>query len=208
MYVLISDSMVINGPKAWSPKSFQNTLRNELNIEVSLPQSKTDNLPIFITETVKILPASLDYSVEHNPKIHYLHGPFWDFTNDFAVGSFTPQDYSVEFVKGSLKSKIASTRYDREVAGFTTTIQNTQIKVDTSRDGRNIFIQKYLIMSENETVDSKFPEGWFTLTKSELGTIVTGITNHIEFHFNWEASTSLQIDAATSLAELDSIPIE
>ena len=208
MYVLISANTVINGPKPWSPKSFTNTLKNELNIDYVLPLTKTDNLPISITESVKILPAELDYSTTHNPKTQYLHGPFWDFSNDFATGTFIAQDYSVEFVKGALIAKIADSRYNREISGCNRTLQNTSITVDTSREGRNVYIQKYLLMADGETIQWKFPEGWFTITKAELGEIVTCVNEHIQSEFDWESNTSSQILSATTLSELDQIIVE
>jgi hypothetical protein len=106
MYVLVSDGYVINGPKSWSPRSFQNTLKNDLNIDYVLPANKTDDAPIFINETVKILPVVLDTSTPYNPKIEYLHGPFWDFTGNVATGTYTVESNHIDSIKNAFKDKL------------------------------------------------------------------------------------------------------
>lgn len=206
MYVLVANNSVLNGPKSWSPNSFRNTLVQELSIDYRLPLNKTDNEPIIISETVKILPAVLEYP-EYNFKINYIHGPFWDFSNNFATGTFTVENHSLDFVKNDLIAKIAANRYDKEIAGVQHTVQNTIVTIETDRTTRNIFFQKYILMGENDTVEWKFPERWLTLTKSELGNVVAAGASHIQNQFNWEVSKINEINSSTTLSALDSIEL-
>ena len=97
---------------------------------------------------------------------------------------------------------VAVKRYVKEVAGTKATVQNTEVTVDTSREGRNVFVQKYSLMKTGDTVNWKFPEGWLTLTKIELGTIVTAGQTHIQSFFDWEKDYSDQIDAAQTKQDL------
>lgn len=208
MYVLVSDGRVLNGPRNWSYRSFTNTLQEELGITYSLPFNKTDSVAIHISDTVKIYPAVIDDSTEYNPKIEYLHGPFWDFTNNVATGTFTVESNSLESIKGYLKSVVAANRYNKEISGITQTVNNVTVTVDTDRETRNIFFQKYLLMAENETVEWKFPEAWLTLTKTQLGSIVSNAASHIETQFAWEANKVVEIESANTAAELDVIVLE
>ena len=63
-------------------------------------------------------------------------------------------------------------------------------------------------MAENDTVEWKFPEAWITLTKSELGGIVSNAASHIENQFVWEANKVLEIESANTYSELDLIALE
>lgn len=208
MYVLVSNGRVLNGPRAWSFRSFQNTLSEELEITYSLPAVKTDNSVIHINETVKIYPAVLDETTPYNPKIEYLDGPFWDFSNDVATGTFTAKLHDLETLKLHLKSIVAANRYVKEIAGIKHTIRNTQVTIETDRDTRNIFFQKYLLMAENESVTWKFPETWLSLSKAELGGVVSAAATHIENQFIWESNKIFEIESATTHSELDAIILE
>jgi len=208
MYVLVSNGRVLNGPRTWSYRSFRNTLEEELGITYDLPTVKTDTAVININETVKIYFAVVDETASYNPKIQYLHGPFWDFSNGIATGTYTAEYHPIQTVKTYLASVIAANRYDKEIAGIQHTIRNTQVTVETDRDTRNIFFQKYLLMSENETVNWKFPETWLTLSKTELGNVVSAAATHIEDQFNWESDKLFEIESASTYEALDAIVLE
>lgn len=208
MYVLVSNGRVLNGPRSWSYRSFKSTLEEELGITYNLPLSKTDGAAIHISDTVKIYPAVIDNSTPYNPKIEYLHGPFWDFTDNVATGTFIVQNNAIDSVKDYLKSVVAANRYKKEVGGIAQTVNNITVTIDTGRDTRNIFFQKYLLMGENETVEWKFPEAWVTLTKSQLGGIVSNAASHIENQFIWEANKVNEINSANTYTELDLIVLE
>ena len=159
-----------------------------------------------ITDTVKILPASLVYQ-EYNQKTEYLDGPYWNYDNNFATGTFEIKDQSIESVKQNLISKIAANRYIKECAGIKITIQNVEVNVDTSREGRAIFIQAYTVMADNETINWKFPEAWLTLSKSELTQIIYTGASHVQETFNWESNKTIEINNCGSLQELNVIDV-
>lgn len=206
-YVLINDNFVINGPRNWNARSFESTLEDDLELEFKLPLQKTDEEPIVIDENTKILPARLEYP-GYNPKIEYIHGPFWDFSNDFAVGTFQVLPQNIEFVKHDLCQKTAGVRYNKEISGTKITIQDTEVTIDTARGVREIFVQKFLLMSDTDTVQWKFPEGWLTITKAELGSIVDAGVKHVQDMFDWEVTKCAEINSCATLEELDAVIIE
>jgi hypothetical protein len=205
-YVLIQNGYVINGPRNWNYRSFESTLEEDCEITYQLPMSYDSATPIEIAEGIRILPAELQPH-GFNPKIEYLHGPFWTFDNDLAVGTYQTVSHSVEAVQNNLKSHIANNRYNTEIAGVKATVQGQEVTVDTSRDGRNIFVLKYVLMGDNDTVEWKFPECWLTLTKTDLGIVVSAGANHIQSAFEWEASKIAEIDACTTLEALDAVDL-
>jgi hypothetical protein len=184
------------------------TLQDELGISYNLPSNKTDDTVINISDTVKIYLATLDYSTPYNPRIQYLDGPYWDYSTGVAVGTFVARDNPIESTKAYMKSIVATNRYNKEVAGTTANIQSTVVSIDTDRTTRNMFFQKYVLMGADDVVSWKFPEGWLTLTKTDLGDIVAAAVNYIQIQFDWESIVVTQIDSATTLAELAAINLE
>ena len=207
MYVLINNNQVINGPRSWNYRSFESTLEDELEITQKLPIQKTDNDPIIINEETKILPATLIYQ-GFNSRIEYLDGPFWEFSDTLATGTFIIKPNNIEAVKNDLIAQVAAIRYTKEISGIKVTVQNTEVTIDTARGNRDIFVQKYLLMGESDTVQWKFPECWLTLTKSDLGMIVSSATAFIQDQFSWEESKALEINACSTLEELNSIVLD
>jgi len=206
-YVLVQNDRVLNGPRAWNWRSFNSTLTEELGITYTLPLTYTDTTPI------QIAPGVIIYYAEyrHDPvnlKIQYEHGPFWDFSTGIAIGTFQILDADLTWVKGNLKNIVATNRYIYEQAGTQVTVQGQPVTVDTSREGRNIFIQKYLLMADGETAQWKFPEGWRTISKAELGSIVAQGAAYIQAQFTWEALKGAEIDACDTLAKVDAVVLE
>lgn len=205
-YVLIHNQSVINGPRSWNYRSFESTLLEECNIDIKLPMQYTSEDPIEIAEGIRILPAVLQPH-GFNSKIEFLHGPFWNFDNNVATGTYVTVPHVIEAVKNTLKAEVTGNRYNHEISGVKCTIQNREVTVDTSRDGRNIFVLKYLLMSENETVEWKFPETWLVLSKSDLGVAISAGANHIQSAFTWELNKHGEIDNCSTLQQLDAIDL-
>jgi hypothetical protein len=205
MYAVVYKNRVIVGPMVWNRGIFQGSLEKE-KIETSLPRVAPEELPLVINEDAKIM-AVEEVRPQMNPMVEYYYGPTWDLTGVKAIANYDVIDTPIEFAKINFKNQAAGERWKKEVAGTKINIQNTEVTIDTSRDGRNIFVQKYSLMTENETVNWKFPEGWLTLTKTELGDIVNGGASYIQSCFDWEKTINDEIDAATTKEQLLSIEI-
>ena len=209
MYVITyhhSYDEVLLGPIPWNPRYMSSVIQSDLDLDTAPSILATDELkvPFDILPNVRVRKATTSYPVI-NEKIQRFEGPFWTYTNDEAVASFTAVDKNIDLVKGELKALVAAERYNKENSGVTLTIQGVEVWCDTSRGNRDIFFQKYAIMGDNDTVNWKFPEAWLTLTKPELGSIVVQGTTYIQGCFNWEAQKNSEIDACTTLAELDAV---
>jgi len=181
---------------------------NKLKIQTLLPRRDPQELPIEIDDDTYITNAAITIP-SHNEKIETYHGPYWNFENkDLAVGTYEIKEKQLGSIRELLINDAAAERYRREVAGTTTEIQGTTVTLDTSRDGRNIFLQKYTLMGDDaDTVNWKFPEGWLTLTKSDLGNAVAAGETHIQSAFDWEKAKVEEIEAAADAAALDAIVI-
>ena len=206
MYVLVHKERVLVGPRDWNRPMFEGALQ-KLKLETLLPRRDPQELPILIDEDTYITSAAIVIP-PHNERIETYHGPYWNFENkDLAVGTYEIKYKTLGSIRELLTNEAAAERYRREVAGTKTTIQDLEVTLDTSRDGRNVFIQKYTLMGENDTVNWKFPEGWLTLTKVELGAAVSAGAAHIQGSFDWEKAKIEEIEAAETVEVLDAIVI-
>jgi hypothetical protein len=210
-YIIVQNrETVLLGPMSWRQRMFQNEINElidngELTINYEVPPAEVGYVDL--GDNVEIFPVEM-LVTEYDPNFESLSGPFWTFDNNVATGSYTKQDGDIALIKGNLKNILASIRYTKEQTPFVTTVQNTEVTVDASRENRNIFVQKYQFMADNDTVEWKFPEGWLTLTKQELGSLVITGATFIQQQFDWEKGYADQIDAATTIAELKTILTE
>ncbi len=200
-YVLVQNNeTVILGPIFWNFRMFQSELRDEFDLEVSIPQS---NEGVYkINEGFSIIPVE-ETVPSHNTKIEQLAGPFYTFTDTLATASYNVVPKSIESVKSELKTIVASNRYGKEVAGTKVTIQGKEISVSTTRGDRDIFLQALQLGADGK--NWKFDEGFFVLSIAELQSIVGAIVGTVQGAFDWEASKINEIDSAESLEVLDAI---
>jgi len=205
MYVLIHKNRVIVGPMAWNRAMFDGAL-GKLGIVHTLPRAAPAELPLIIDADTRLAESIYEYPV-YNTLTEYLHGPFWNFDAPVAVGTFQIMPIQIEFIKGTLRGQAAEERYRREQAGTTYELQGQTVTLDTSRGGRDIFAQAYLLMADSDVKNWKFPEGWFTITRSELGGVVQAGSTYIQSCFDWERAKVEEIDACETAEQLSAVVI-
>jgi len=200
---------VLLGPINWNPRFIASVLRTDLDLDFtpSILASDEQRVPYEVLPNVWIRKVTT-VNEDINPKIHTLMGPYWTYNGTEAVAEYRKQDKPLDIVKAELKQIVTAKRYEKEVAGIKVTIQGVEVTVDTARDNRDVFVQKYLLMSDTDTVEWKFPETWLTLTKSDLGLAVQGGVAHVQSQFSWENTKHNEIDACASLDDLDAIVLE
>ena len=205
MYAVVYKGRVIVGPMIWNRALYQGSLERE-GISVNLPRVAPDQWPYIINDDAKIMPVE-EVRPEINPMVEYYYGPLWTITETTAVANYEVHDSPIDSARNNFKQQAADQRWKKEIAGTKVTIQNHEVTIDTTRDGRNIFIQKLNTMGDNDTVTWKFPEGWLTINKLELSSIVTAAANYVQSCFDWEKSVNDQLDAAGTKAELLAVEI-
>lgn len=205
MYVLVHKNRILVGPRDWNYGMFEGALE-KIGINMYLPRREPDNLPLIIDEDTRITNSVLTMP-PYNEKIERTHGPYWDTSTDPVTGTYGIATLEIEFIKPKLKNLVAVERYNKEISGFKIIVQNKEVTVDTNRGSRDIFIQKYFLMNDNQTVKWKFPETWLELSKTELGLIVIAGAEYIQRCFDWEESKNQEIDQAQTAQELDAIQI-
>lgn len=207
MFVIVYNNNVILGPMRWNRFRFQNEIFEECEVSCTLPNRNDLLEPITVAENIKILPTLQEQDPPYNSRIETLHGPFWTFTETHAVSRYEVMPMTIDAVKSQLIAETAAERWRRESAGVKVTVQNTEVTVDTSRGARDRFVQKYLLMGDTEVVQWKFPERWLSLSKSDLGLVVTASTAYVQAQFDWESAKITEITDCTTLEALANVEI-
>lgn len=205
MYAVVYKGRVIVGPMQWNRALYQGSLARQ-GVTASLPRVAPTEWPLVINDDAKIVPVE-ETRPEINDSVEYYYGPLWTITEDKATANYEVHDAPIESARSNLKQIAAGERWRRETAGTKITVQGQEVTVDTTREGRNIFVQKLNIMNDGDTVNWKFAEGWLNITKLELAAVVSAADNYVQSCFDWEKTISDQLDAANTKQELLAVEI-
>jgi hypothetical protein len=202
---------IILGPVSWNSRYFSAILSDELDVDIVITDYDKDRVPYEIMEGVKIRRCITEHA-ELDIKTETWSGPHVSYFNDEdeyqAILTWSKVDKPISQIKSEMKEQITKERYNRENSGVKITIQGIEVTCDTSRGNRDIFLQKYIMMGENDVVNWKFPESWLNLTKPELGAVVTAGAGYIQDQFNWELSKHTEIDSLTTIEDLKTYDLE
>jgi hypothetical protein len=204
-YVLVQNKQtILLGPIDWRYRFIQSELDD---LEVDYTASPTEpNGYLKINDELEIYPVTLEMP-SYDGMYQHLSGPHWEFIDEKALGEYVVLDRDIQFIKNDLKELASNERYKKQNAGTSLTLQDTEIFVDTSVDERNVFVHKILTMTDEETAHWKFSNVWLNVTKLELNTVLTTITNFVQEQFVWEKNIVDQIESSQTIDELKSIRI-
>lgn len=203
-FVITKDGYVQLGPNVWNKHVFESELQ-DLGIDIVLPPTNKDFMSL--SDSIKIYPISGITVPNYNSKTEQLAGPYYVYSAASAEITYTIVNKSIDLVKSEVKGLVSAQRYALEVAGTTTTLKNTEVRLDTSREGRGNYAQQFLLMADTDTISWKFQSIWLTLSKAELGQCVAAVSAHVQTQFQWEMAKNAEIDACTTLDELNDIVI-
>lgn len=203
-----SYDQLILGPIDWRPGYMAAIIQQDLDLDTppKILQSDRDRVPYDILPNVRVRRVN-ELKPEINHRIQDYNGPFWNYAGDIANAMYYPVDKPIHVVKNDLKNISASARYEKETSGITVNIDNTDIFISTGRDERKIYFEKLIAIGDGQIV-WKFGNNFLDIDKSDLQKIVAAIDTHVQNSFNWEINKNKEIDACTSLAELDAIKFD
>lgn len=197
--------MVINGPRDWNKYQFEGALEKEgIFFQVGRGAPLEQEIPIIINDDARILRARYEYPT-YNPRTQSLEGPFWEFTEKEAIGTFQVVYQGIQFIRHNLKQVLAENRWKKEVAGIEVDIQNTTVKVSTAREDRNQF--ELLRNSGADNVLWKFNDVWLTLSSADIVILADSVKNHVQQSFDWEKTISDSIDLIENPEEFETVDV-
>ena len=208
-YGLVYNGNIEVGPRQWSYSFFKDFLEEEGLDWSTLPRNAPEDGKV-ITDQWKILPVTDVVQPSYEDPFEQWAGPYWTINEDSITGLYEVVPNTIEMVKGKLKESVTNTRYKIEVGGTKFIFADgTEVSLYTTREDRNVYLQAYQIMADDQSVVFKFTNAVFkTVTKAELGAIVDAVATHIQTVFTWESNKYAEINACTTIDELKNIDIE
>lgn len=215
MYVLTyhnphsNNDEVLLGPVEWNPEYISAIIQQDMDLDYrpTILKSDINKIPYEIVPNVIIRRADIQ-GIEYNPKIQYLIGPNWTYTDQSAIGNYIVASKNVDIVKSELKQEVKNVRYKKEVSGFEFNISDdTKVFITTDREGRRTFFEKLATVGDN-TINFKFNDIFVNLDRNLLQHICTSIDNHVQSAFDWESGMCITIDSCNTLEQLDGLAIE
>lgn len=110
----------------------------------------------------------------------------------------------LEYEKERKKEEIAAERFKEETGGITL---DNGIKIRTDRESQFLLMGAALFADKdpNYTVEWKSENGWIILDAPTILELASLVRQHVQSCFNKEKQLNDQIDAATSVEEVQSI---
>jgi uncharacterized protein YqgV (UPF0045/DUF77 family) len=207
MYAVIhNNTNVILAPVEWNSAFIQASLKRK-GIHVSAPRREPTIFPLALSDTVKVVRAK-HIREEINPLTHFYKGPNWDLSDPtVAVANYDVLESPLDFVKSNYKDMVTKERYRREILGIEYDLDGIKVKISTSREDRNLFSERFLVMTPKQTINWKFAEGWLTISKEDIKGILTAMGTYIQSQFDWELSVIKQIEECSDIESITAIKI-
>ena len=204
MYVVKYKESIVLGIIPWNNKYIQDVMRNRYRITIELPylEPESSEFPYVVNDDITIYPASEDRDLNINPMVQQYYGPTWEFLEKNVIAHYEIRPLDLHDAQSNYRARAAAYRYDKEVAGTKITINSVEYNIETDRSNRSKYIEKYIMLEDNQTVNWKFIDQWVNLSKQNLQNIIQAIDSHIQAAFDWELSMINIIESAASSEDL------
>jgi hypothetical protein len=193
MYALVNGQELLLGPIAFNYRMINSVLEEELEVEYRVTSQDYKNVPIIITEDIRIIPARNDIP-EFDPRFQGVSQTSRTITDTEVVFYYNVSDKTLEQIKGEYKVGVKPERQRRENTSIEVTINNSTITVSTDRENRLALIAKYVAGPGPHNF--KFDSGtWLQITTEDLQTIIQSIDLKVQEAYDWELAKLQEIDA-------------
>lgn len=206
MFGLIHNNKIKVGPRNWSRPFFQQYITDN-NLSGELPYGEPKDS--IITPEWSILKITETITPSVNSPFEQLSGPYWTINANDITGYYDVAPVAIDSVKNTLKASVTNNRYQVEIGGCDHTFVDGQVVgIYTNREDRSVYVEALFVLPDTGTITFKFKNGnWRTLTKLELSDIVATGAAHVSSVFDWEKTKHEEIDACTTIAELQAVEL-
>jgi hypothetical protein len=192
MFALVNGQELLLGPIAFNYRMINSVLEEELEVDFRVTSQDYQNVPIYFTEDIKILPARNDIP-EFDPRFQTVSQTSRTITDDEVVFTYTISDKTLEQIKGEYKAGVKPERQRKENTSIEVTINNSTITVSTDRENRLALIAKYV--AGPGLHNFKFDNGtWLEITTEDLQTIIQAVDTKVQETYDWELAKLQEID--------------
>lgn len=203
-YILVENRQIVHlGPISWRPNYIQSELQS---LDIVHPLPATESGYIRINDSFELIPITSEDCPQIDTNFEQYAGPFYEYKDTEVHMYYDVLTLPIENIKNNLKNIIASDRYNKEISGTTVTVAGNEIQVDTSREARVNYVQKYTSMTDNESINWKTgPFSWVTMTKTDLSALIRLVDVFVQKQFDREKTLVDMIDATTEVTTLKEI---
>jgi hypothetical protein len=203
MFALVNGTELVLGPIEFNYRLINSTLEDELEIDYRVQPSDHANVPLLITEEIKLLKVVYD-KPEYDGRYEEIFLYKYEIINDEAVFYYQKSSIDLDKIKSDYKAVISNERWIKENSGYITqSINNTEIQISTNRETRISLVTK--LASGSGPYNFKFGDTWAEITGEDIGQIITKIDQKIQADFDWELEKINEINSCSSVDELNAI---
>lgn len=204
-YALIKDNQILFGPTGWAESAFGHILK-DAGINANVPVRYTGSEPIVFGNGYSIVETpSLAMPVETIAQ--KIGGGSFSVVGGKVVGGYVLEDRTLDEAKTYLLGKITEKRLLEESTSIKVNVLGVDVTVSCAREERDIWVQTLFLLPDGVIQKFKFPEAWLEIGKPEIQLIVAGIMAQVQYAFSWEHKLVVLINAAESIADLESLDI-
>lgn len=204
MYVVKYKERIVLGIIPWNNQYIMDVMRNRYNSIIELPylEPELTQFPYIVNEDITIYPANENRDPNIDHMIQYYFGPTWEYLTDRIVAHYEILPLTLEAAKNNYRDRAANFRYEKEISGTQITINGNTYKLETNRESRFKYVEKFILLTDEQTINWKFTEGWAVLTKQNIENIIKAIDEHIQKAFDWESTMNNIINSVTNSEDL------
>lgn len=203
MYALIYNNEIKVGPREWNKRVFEFEYNILTNQTANLPSEWTSTEVITIDANTSIVPV-YHTDDEYNPKIEQPAGPTLTVYADHVDAHMGKVDKDINQVKAELKAVVATLRYEKEISGVD--VNGMHVMTDRSSQAMLSGATNYVNLSPLATINWKAADGtWSEINQVQVEAMALAVAGHVQSCFSQEMTYNGQIDACTTLAELDAL---
>jgi hypothetical protein len=203
MFALVNGNQLILGPIEFNYRLINSALEEDLELDYRIAPSDYLNVPILITQDIKLLKAEKQIpSFNNNAEEIFLSN--YIIVDDKVIFEYEKRNKDFEVVKNYYKNIISSERWKRENLGkIEITINEINLNVSTDRETRISLVTK--LTSGEGPYNFKFGSNWVEITSQDIKNIISKIDEKVQIDFDWEHSIIKQIDSCSSIFDIESI---
>jgi hypothetical protein len=205
MFVIVYQGNVILGPMRWHPRRFTEVIEEDCGIQYVFEWTNDNMDVVHVSEDIIVYPVQQELPPNYNIITEQLSGPFYEFTDTVAISSWQVVQLPLEGIKNTLRNSVANVRWQKQTTFIDVEINGTTYTFSTDDASRSMFHQYVTsgITQLNWKIDQ---DHWIILTDTDIQTIFTAITQHIQSCFDWEVMKNTEISNAT-LENIESIDL-
>lgn len=202
-YVVKYKDRVVLGIIPWNNKYIMDVMRSRYSELIEIPsiEPAESEFPLVVNQDITIYPAEEDRPGSINPLIEFYQGPTWELVGNKVIAHYEVLPLDLNSMKQNYKAKAAFLRYKKEIVGTKINLDGIEYTIETNRESRSKYIERLTSMGDS-SINFKFQEGWVSLTKENMQSVVAAIESHVQTCFSEEYALNVTIDAAQTAEDL------